>query len=74
MFCNNVNAFTVTFDQINTSLLNKSINFSKKTSDPKKGEFVDVMPLVKKKRKSCISYVMGTLVTLSDYVNLMKRH
>jgi len=27
MFCNIINVFTVTFDQINASLLNKSIHF-----------------------------------------------
>ncbi len=33
----NINVFTVTFDQFNASLLNKSINFSqkKKSTDPK---------------------------------------
>ncbi len=27
IFCNIINVFTVTFDQFNVSLLNKSINF-----------------------------------------------
>jgi len=36
MFCNIINVFTVTFDQLNVSLLNESINFSKaKCTDPK---------------------------------------
>ncbi len=30
IFCNIINVFTVTFDQFDASLLNKTINFSKK--------------------------------------------
>ncbi len=30
IFCNIINAFTVTFDEFNATLLNKSINLSQK--------------------------------------------
>jgi len=34
-FCNIINAFTVSFDQFNASLLNKSIHFFQKTKNKK---------------------------------------
>ncbi len=39
--------------------LTKVLISQKKTSDPKKGEFVDVMPLVKKKEKAALVMSWG---------------
>ncbi len=47
IFCNILNVCTITFDQFNVSLMNKSIHFLKKNYWPQYGNTYNKVPLVK---------------------------